>query len=351
MGESEFMKVVFIPDTRDRNLYQTNLSSSLSDQGAQIYFGDNIIQTIVEHKPDILHIHWPNYFMIADNKLMTIFKSTRFVSGLLLLRLFGTKIIWTVHNIADHERRSNYLELLFDKLLVKSCNKLIAHCPSAKVEIEKIYGKNSSIEVIPHGNYIGYYKNTITTSEARNKLGINEEDIVFLYFGQIRSYKGVPELISTFKKLNSDNAKLLIVGKPLNDEIATDILDDCKGDKRIMCILEFIPDDDIQIYMNAADIVVLPYKDILTSGAAILSISFGRPIIAPAIKCIRDTLDDKGNFLYKDDNLFNIIQYVTNIDRTVLLDMGKHNLKLAEQFGWNEIGKRTYDLYNRCITR
>jgi len=55
----------------------------------------------------------------------------------------------------------------------------------------------------------------------------------------------------------------------------------CDNDKRIKVFLDFIPDNDIQIYMNAADIIVLPYLDILNSGVAILAMSFGKPVIAP----------------------------------------------------------------------
>ena len=347
------MKVMFIPDGRSTNSYQMNLSHSLSEQGASVYFGNDVVGTIIKYRPNIIHIHWPNYFMIADSKLMTIIKSTRFICGLLLLKLFGVKIIWTVHNIVDHEAKFRSLELLFNKLLAKSCHKLIVHCPSSKEEIEKLYG-NISIEVIPHGNYIGQYKNVMTSSQAREKLNINDEDIVFLYFGQIRSYKGIPELVNTFKKLNNGNschAKLLIVGKPLNDEIAKDIYNRCKGDDNIKKILEFVPDEDIQIYMNAADIVVLPFKDILTSGSVILSMSFGKTIIAPAIKCIADTLDDKENFLYKEDNLFDAMQRASNTDRITLTDMGIHNLRLAEQFQWDDVGKKTYDVYQNIIMR
>lgn len=341
------MKVMFIPDARNKNLYQTNLSYSLSKLGVRVYFDNgSVIQSIIRYWPDILHVHWPYPFLIANSKFTTTIKSTSFICGLLLLKLFGMKVVWTVHNLTDHEGKFKYQELLFSKIFAKLCDKLIVHCLSAKIDVEKLYNKNeSSIVIIPHGNYIGHYENSMTISEARRRLKFSEEDIIFLYFGQIRSYKGVPELIDTFKMLKNDKAKLLIVGKPLNEEIKANILNNCKDDDRIRNILEFIPDEDIQIYMNAADIVVLPYKNVLTSGAAILSISFGRPIIAPAVKCIVDTLDDKGCFLYRNNHLFEAMIRVLNVDREILQNMGMYNLQLAEKFGWDDIGKKTYNVY------
>jgi len=214
-----------------------------------------------------------------------------------------------------------------------------------------MYGNDLHITVVSHGNYMEL-KNDISLQEARNKLDIKIEDIVFLYFGRIRQYKGLPELIDAFQKLNSSQqAKILIVGKPFNDEIATNIKNSCKDNVQIRNILEFIPDDDIQIYMNAADIVVLPFKDILTSGSIILSMSFGKPIIAPEIGCITDVLDYKGGFLYTGDGLIEAMQKAINTDRKILQDMGMYNFRLAERYGWDEIAKRTYDIYHDVLIK
>ena len=349
------MRIIFIPDYRDKNSYQTNLSSSLSKQDIQVYFGGRVMKSILEHRPDILHIHWTYPFLVAKSRLGTVAKSIKFMCELSLLRLFGIKIIWTVHNIVDHEGRFKSTELFFNKLLIRLCNKLIVHCPSAKVEITEIYGKDdSSIVVIPHGNYIGLYDNTITSADARDILHLNAEDKVFLYFGQIRPYKGIPELIDAFKRLNSKQCKLLIVGKPLNDEIAADIQNSCIDNGNIRNILKFVPDDDIQIYMNVADVVVLPFKDILTSGSAILSMSFGKSIIVPMYGCMSDTLDNKGSFLFsktEEDGLFKTMQHVLSTDRAILEDMGKHNLALAEKFSWSKIAEKTYDIYQECLLK
>lgn len=347
------MKVIFVPDYRDGNSYQTNLSESLSKLGTSIYLDNIVLKSIIEHwRPDILHIHWPHRFMVSNNIFITIIKSTGFICELVLLKLFGIKIVWTVHNIIDHRERSRYLQLLFNKLFVRLCDRLIVHCISAKVDVENIYNKDpSSIIVIPHGNYIDYYENTITSLSARNKLKLGLEDTIFLCFGHIRSYKGIPELIDTFKRLDNHRAKLLIVGRPLDNRIIANILNSCKHDDNIKAILRYIPDEDIQIYMNAADIIVLPYKNILTSGAVILAMSFGRPIIAPKIKCIADTLDEKGSFLYEGDNLFETMIRALNTDKITLTNMGRHNVILAGQLSWNEIGKRTYDAYKQCLVK
>lgn len=347
------MKVMFIPDARKNNSYQTNLSDSLSKEGILTYFDEgSVIRSTMKYRPDVLHIHWPYPFMMANSRFMTVIKSTCFICWLSILKISGMRIIWTVHNISDHEGKFKSLELFFGKILVRLCDRLITHCLSAKIEVEKIYGKQSQVVIVPHGNYVGQYKNVMTQSQARDKLKLCIDDIVFLYFGQIRPYKGVLELIDMFKKLKCENAKLLIVGKPLNDEIVTEVLNSSGDDSRIYNVLEFIPDDNIQIYMNAADVVVLPYKNVLTSGAVLLAMSFGKPIIAPNVKCIADTLDNSGSFLYsEDDSLISVMQHTLDMDRNVLIGMGGHNLKLSDQFSWDKIAKITSDVYKKCVVR
>ena len=345
------MKVIFIPDYRKGNPYQKLLADSLVKEGVDIYFSSTFsLLSILNQKPDILHIHWPHPFLIARSRKKTVFKSAIFTGKLILLKLFGIKIVWTVHNIVNHERKFSSLELFFSKILTKLCNKLIVHCPSAKEEVIKVYGvSDSSIAVIPHGNYIQIYKNEISKAQARKQLQLSPEFITFLHFGQIRPYKGVLELIEAFKKLNYPQAKLLIAGRPLNNEVANAVMRRCIGVKHIRTIFKFIPDDEIQIYMNAADIIVLPYRDILTSGAVILAMSFGKPVIAPAIGCIPDVLDSEGSILYDPSEKESLLKAMKQALDADLKKMGEHNFGLAKHLRWDKIAKRTYEVYQECL--
>lgn len=363
------MKITFIPDYRKDNSYQVNLAdsisdidSSLSNTDSSVHFSNGyfaIPKSIIRNGlPDILHLHWHHPFLVTDNKYLSIIKSVGFMCQLLPLKFMGVKMVWTIHNITGHKRNSEPVELFFSKYLAKICDRLIVHCASAKQEvIKKYYISESSVVVIQHGNYIGQYENTIKHSDARNKLCIKDEDMVFLYFGQIRQYKGIPELLNAFRILHNNkvnNVKLLIVGKSYDDKIKEQILNNRNDREKIMPVIEFIPDKDIQLYMNAADIIVLPYKDILTSGTTILAMSFGKPIIAPEIGCIIDILDNKGGFLYStkiENGLYEAMICALNTDKTILQNMGIYNLRLAEQFSWTEIGKRTYNIYEDCITK
>src|SRR5690606_40109602 len=96
------------------------------------------------------------------------------------------------------------------------------------------------------------------------------------------------------------NAELVIAGAPLNAQVEKDVRDAATS-QHVHLHPHFVPDAEIQVYMNAADAVVLPYHDVLTSGAVVLAMSFGKACIAARIGCIPDMLDDAGAILYDPD--------------------------------------------------
>lgn len=353
------MKVIFIPDFSKGNAYQRLLAGSLRKLGVDVVFGQvsfvfSLLRSARYHwRPDIVHMIWTHPFFISDSGLITFIKLVLFILDVMIVKLLGIKTVWTVHNKYNHEEHHVQLDLLNSRILAKIVNVLKVESQGAKLEIQKLYkvANASKIITIPEGNYIDIYPNTIASVNSRQSLGLGVDDLVFLHLGQIRPYKGVTELIEAFKRLDASRAKLLIAGKPYNDEIAEDVLRRCDKNENIKTVFEFIPDDEIQVYMNAADVVVLPYRDILTSGAVILAMSFGKPAIAPAIGCIPDVLDNKGSFLYDPsakDGLLRAMQLALDAD---LIKMGEHNFELAKQLRWDDIAKRTYEVYEECLAR
>lgn len=361
------MKAIFIPDYSRANPYQKALADSLSKEGVEVSFGTisrlfSVLSSVKNHwKPNILHIHWPHPFLLASSGGKTILKSFSFIGELLILKLFGIKVVWTVHNITNLEGKCKYIELFFCKLIARLCGKLIVHCPSAKNEVMNAYGmsEDSRVVVIPHGSYIHSYENVISREQARKQLQLHIEDVVFLCFGLIRSYRGVSELVEAFKKLDAPRAKLLIAGKPYNAEIATDILERCHKNETIKTVFKFIPYDKVQIYVNVADVVVYTCNPSFFSpsqmpGGVILAMSFGKPVIAPALGCIPDVLDSEGSFLYdpsEKDGLLKAMQQALDTNTGDLVKIGKHNFELAKKLDWDWIANKIYNVYQECLKR
>ena len=212
---------------------------------------------------------------------------------------------------------------------------------------------DKKIVVIPHGNYIGYYKNSISKWEARKELNIDQHSMIFLNFGIIRKYKGIVQLIDTFKSMKYSQFKLLIVGKPYTDRLKEEVLKCTQNDINIKTYLYFIPDDKVQIFFNASDVVVLPYENSLTSGAAILAMSFKKAVIASASGFLKEIMDPKVNFLYEQKSAAGLeVMMNKAYEMHNQLEMfGEKNYQAVLQFDWKMIALETTKIYQLSLRK
>jgi beta-1,4-mannosyltransferase len=99
----------------------------------------------------------------------------------------------------------------------------------------------------------------------------------------------------------------------------------------------------VQLYLNACDVVVLPYQHSFTSGAAILAMSFAKPCIAVRRGCIGGMLDEGGVFLYEGDALLDAMQRAMSAQDVAA--MGAHNYARVTQWDWDRVARETVGLY------
>ena len=304
-------------------------------------------------KSDLIHIQWIHLFTGARvrNPLIKLLRLLNFIIDVYLIKyLLQKKIVWTIHNLHTHEYTNLFLDKISRKFLSKKANAVICHGKSAKKEIIKEYKLTSKkIHTITYGNQFDVYKNEISKENARKILNLNRDDLVFCFFGRIRPYKGLDELINNFKALKkSNNIKLLIVGNPLNNGIKRHLINISKGEKTIIFKFGFIPYNDVQIYLNASDILVTSFKTILTSGIVISGMTFGKPIIAPRLGCIIDYLDDNGAFLYNPQEKNGLLKALQKAlkNKEFLPKMGNYNFTLAEKLDWKVVGKEIVKIYD-----
>jgi glycosyltransferase involved in cell wall biosynthesis len=348
------LTVIFLPQWF-RNPYQRELLDHLSALGVRVprLERDNmaILKGLIVHRPDVLHLHWLHPFYEAAKAWRSLLKLSVSLLGLIVLRATGTRIVWTAHNLKHHEQENPVLDRIWTRFVVRRADAIIAHCETARQMVLGEFGLRNSrrVFVVPHASYIGVYDDGVDRAAARRELGVGETAFVYLILGQIRPYKGVLELIDSFQRLEPLDAELVIAGKSLTEE-ATELIRARIGDAgRIKFRPGFVPDDKMQVYMNACDVFVLPYRDVLTSGAAVLAMSFGRACIAPRLGCIRDLLDEKGAFLYDAEDPEGLTDALraAYAHRDDLVAMGAHNRRLIEPWNWRRVARITLDVYRR----
>lgn len=333
--------------------YRNELVDALEARGVEVRTSSGLFRIVGgirrDGVPDVLHLHFMHRHIVHENPLVALLFGVRFLLELLVARAAGVTVVWTVHNLTGHESPVPRAEIVVRHLVCWLCDSIIVHCDTAADLVTARYRLPSHVAsrltTVPHGNYLPRYPDDVTRAEARADLDLASDDRVFLFFGHIRPYKNVDELIQVFRRLDLDGATLLVAGNPLDDDIERTITELCADEPRIRATLEFIPDEDVQYYFRAADVVVLPFEDSLTSGSVILGMTFARPVVAPTVGCVRELLDSRGGFPYDPDDPDGLVRALERAATADLTGMGETNFERVRPLDWDVIAGRTIDVY------
>lgn len=353
------LSIIFSPFFSDHNPYQNQLSNSLERLGVQVSsdYGKIFLPMAVQRsKAKLVHLHWLHRVTKASNIRHSLLKVLKFSLGIALLKVLGIKIIWTVHNLQDHERTYPRLDKYCNFLTAKTADVIITHSQTSQQIVASTFNlanRQDKLFVIPHGHYINYYPNRLAQETARKRLGLPESATVFLFFGLLRAYKGIPELIEAFESLQADNDIYLVIAGQAKDQRLTEQLNiQTVNNPKIKLFPQFIPDNEIQVFMNACDVVVLPYRNLLTSGSVVLAMSFSKACIAPQLGCLNEILDEAGAFTYNADDqtgLSDAMQRaITSKDKVSA--MGQHNLEIVSHLHWDFIAEETLTVYKTSLS-
>jgi beta-1,4-mannosyltransferase len=266
----------------DTNPYQYMLANALERKGYFVHKKNQVNSTmsffLISYCPNnsILHLHWIGSLYEGRTIIRFIVRTIIFCITLVALRLKNVRIILTLHNLVPHDSSNIKCHLLARKVILKCVNDIIVHSEPAREVAIKYFGSENKYTVILHGTYRGYYKNGTTRDEARSLLSIPDKMKVILFFGAIKPYKNIEAIIRAADYFKSDNFMFVLAGN-IDDHYKEQLSD--KTSSNVLIFGSFVRDDMIQYYMNASDALILPYQHSLTSGAAILGLSYGVPII------------------------------------------------------------------------
>lgn len=294
---------------------------------------------------DVLHFHWVELLYASSTWKGLWVRWLRLISTMILAKLLGIKIAYTVHNIAHHEGENAWLNRFTNWAIFELADVIHVHDQVAQQAVAERFGRTRNVFVIPHGNYFSY-PNDCTRAQARAKLALPEQAFVYLFLGVVRPYKGVEELIRAFKQLDAADAYLLIAGHAHSPEYAVAIEAMAEGHSQIMLKLGFVPEEMLQYYMNASDICVLPYRHVTTSGAAILAFSFGKPVIAPRLGAFPQTVGAERGILYHAHEPEGLLQALREARYLDLAATGAAAYALAEALDWVAIAEQHLQAYD-----
>jgi GT2 family glycosyltransferase/glycosyltransferase involved in cell wall biosynthesis len=349
-SDAEETSLFYFPDYTATNPYQALMYRSMPKTTCQPGTIDDAIEKLeLGGSADrvVMHLHWLNPILggaqsviQADNKLLEFREKLEYFVHL------GGVVLWTIHNVVSHDARFAETEQKLGQAVADLATKIHIHSRALLPELTRCY-KNLETKLLvqQHPNYVNYYPDFVSQEAARTRLNIPSSAKVFLFFGQLRPYKGIERLIEDFSKLQKSDPDLhlLIVGSPVHPYSKGMLKRKFEGYPNLRIIEGHVSDETIQWYYKASNWVVLPYKNILTSGSLLCSMSFSRPTIAPAMGMITDILKDGSNgFVYQPDDpdgLYKCMKAAISVEPERVEDMSKNALDSVSRLTWKRMGQ------------
>jgi beta-1,4-mannosyltransferase len=335
------LRVLMFPKHGD-NPYLRSLVESLEQRGIRV--DDFSFTQALKQRYDVLHIHWPDLHLHARSSLRVLVKHARLALLFAFLRLRNTRIVWTLHNLAPHERHLPLGEFLFPLWFPRLCTHIIALTKNGLAAALSKYPplRKKTAAVIPHGHYRDAYATALSRAKSRDQLGLKHQ-FTFLFFGNIRPYKNVPLLIEAFRQLPHPDVQLVIAGQPGHTMQTDELQKLAAADPRIRLTLEFVSEDDVPLYVGASDVVVLPFRSVLNSGSVFLALSFNRAVLAPNLGALPEIKSHVGaRWVTLYDGQLTTEHLLRAMDS---IRIGEHETVDLSAYDWQSISQATVELY------
>lgn len=352
-------RILFLPNWSQANPYQSLLIEALAAQGCEVALADFpkarlplCRLALSDRTIGVIHLHWIDPWIESmfwsANPIKRYLKLSLLTLDIRLCRLLGVRACWTIHNLVSHESKDVGWELRIRRRIARQVDRCFVHSQSALELLEQKYGLPlaAKTSVVPHASYVGQYP--APTDDAvtlmRHELGIGETDFVYMFLGAIRKYKGIERLIEAFRKLRAPDARLAIVGSVLDPDLEAWLRHEAAQDPRIVLRTGYVADEALPAYLEVASVVVLPFAQTLTSGSALLAMSFAKPLILSEAARVYDFPGEAGALYFADGHLKEALMAARGAD---LAAMATFNRKEAESRSWTQMATQTASAYMR----
>jgi glycosyltransferase involved in cell wall biosynthesis len=304
-------------------------------------------------RPKLFHILWNNKFQFFDRTLLMLY-----------YRMLGKKITLTLHNVNAGKRDSNdsWPNRLSLKIQYNLSDHVFVHTNGMKQELISDFRiPEGKVSVIPFGINNTVPNSSLSSAQAKHQLGLSSSDRIMLFFGNIAPYKGLEYLVSAFAELlNKDRSyRLIIAGrlkgsegywKQIHQGIARSGICD-----RVIERIEYIPDEETELFFKAADVLILPYICVFQSGVLFLGYSFGLPAIASDVGTLKDEIiEGQTGFVFKPRDSSDLASKIDKYFNSELfrdLESRRPEIKkyANERYSWDKVAAITTAIYSRLL--
>lgn len=232
--------------------------------------------------PDLIVVrYWLPFMAPAFGTVLRLAKRNR-----------KTKVICIADNIIPHEKR--FGDTVLTAYFKGSVDAFVAMSAQVMTDLAKLDINRPKV-LLPHPLF-DHFGEKVDQQWARTKLRISHTGGLLLFFGFIRHYKGLDLLIEAMsdERVKQLNLKLVVAGEFYEEEMKYRALVDSFGlNEQVLFFNEFIPDDQVPLFMSAADVLVQPYRQATQSGVTPLAMHFDLPMIVTDAGGLKEIVKDK----------------------------------------------------------
>ena len=239
---------------------------------------------IRDWEPDVLIVrYWMSYFAPSLGYITRKMKK-------------HCKVISILDNVIPHE--PHFFDSPLTRYFLKGSTGSVTLCEAVSKDLLALK-PDARFAVIQHPLY-SHFGAKLSREEAERRLGLQSGKKNILFFGLIRTYKGLDILLEAFGML-SEEYQLIIAGEPYGSfDKYQQIIDNLPNKDKIYTNLKYIKDSEVTDYFSAADLAVLPYRSATQSGISSVSYHFEVPMIVTNVGGLKETIGDRGTGIVSD---------------------------------------------------
>ena len=257
--------------------------------GIDWYWLPSIFRSLLflrRERPDVVIFQWWSGTVLHSYLLL-----------MLVARLLKARVVIEFHEVLDTGEARLRLAQAYVRftapLVVRLADGFVVHSDYDRQLLLRAYSlDNRPIALIPHGPFNQYQPSETPRKERETPASCCN----LLYFGVIRPYKGLEDLIKAFDALpeeNIENYWLTIVGETWEGwTLPADLIKRNQYRERITFINRYVPDAEVTGYFKEADVVVLPYHRSSTSGPLHIAMSCGLPVVVTRVGGLIEAVAD-----------------------------------------------------------
>ncbi|TFD29190.1 glycosyltransferase [Cryobacterium lyxosi] len=314
---------------RDHNPYFTMLFDAIAKTDEPRWF---TWRNALLGRYEIFHLHFPETF-VASSSCFKVFIKRILLEGLILrLRISRIPLVWTVHHLEPYEKNNSGAEKARLRLEGLAIHKIYLHAGSGH--------DSSTATTIMIGEYRNWFERFVST--------VPRNESMFLCFGLMRPYKNVEALVDIIKAGKNSAWKLVLAGRASPASYADSLRARIAGHQNIDDRFAYLSDADLVRLIQTSAVVVLPYREMYNSSAALTSLSLGTPVLVPANEANQRLQDEFGpewvitySAELSEADLAKALLTSTGSSENALPDLSKRS--------WSEIGQKHNRVFEQVL--